>query len=160
MYEQKNKQEAFINKIDDYYITPLNPDNIFLRINFLKKYKEFALKYLQTKTKSIEYRIPFSKRMFDIVLSGLALLFLLPFFLLIAIAIKIESKGKIFYISKRVGTGYKVFNFYKFRSMFVGAETKLTELKHLNQYDIGEEDANESTVFEGKCEKCEKLGHP
>jgi len=98
--------------------------------------------------------------MFDIVLSGLALLFLLPFFLLIAIAIKIESKGKIFYISKRVGTGYKVFNFYKFRSMFVGAETKLTELKHLNQYDIGEEDANESTVFEGKCEKCEKLGHP
>jgi len=160
VFEQKNKQEAFINKIDDYYITPLNPDNIFLRINFLKKYKEFSLKYLQTKTKSLEYRIPFPKRMFDIVLSGLALLFLLPFFFLIALAIKIESKGKIFYISKRVGTGYKVFNFYKFRSMFVGAEIKLAELKHLNQYNINEEDTNEFTVFEEKCEKCEKLGHP
>jgi len=160
VFEQKIKTEAFTNKIDDYYITPLNSDTIFFRINFLKKYKIFLSKQSVAKSKSVEYKIPFSKRMFDILLSGLALLFLSPFLLLIALAIRIEAKGNIFYISKRVGTGYKVFDFYKFRSMYLGADAKLAGLKHLNQYNISEEEEDTLSGFEGKCEDCEKLGHP
>jgi lipopolysaccharide/colanic/teichoic acid biosynthesis glycosyltransferase len=74
------------------------------------------------------------KRSFDILVSLTALLLLSPLFLLVALAIRIESKGPIFYISKRAGRGYKIFNFYKFRTMFAGAELRIQELSHLNQY--------------------------
>lgn len=54
--------------------------------------------------------------------------------LLVILLIRLESKGPILYISKRVGTGYKVFNFLKFRSMRVNADRELDSIKHLNQY--------------------------
>jgi len=57
------------------------------------------------------------KRLADIILSSLCLILTSPFFLLIAIAIKIDSKGKIIYSAKRGGKG-KDFTFYKFRTMF------------------------------------------
>lgn len=81
-----------------------------------------------------DYRIPFSKRLFDICFASLAILALIPVWLVVAVAIRLESKGKIIYQSKRVGTGYKVFGFYKFRSMFSDADRRLTELSGLNQY--------------------------
>ncbi|HCL82385.1 MAG TPA: hypothetical protein DIC22_00355 [Chitinophagaceae bacterium] len=74
------------------------------------------------------------KRTFDILVSITALLLLTPLFILIALAIRIESKGPIFYISKRAGRGYKIFDFYKFRTMFAGADLRINELSHLNQY--------------------------
>src|SRR6185369_10573842 len=75
------------------------------------------------------------KRSFDILVSFTALLLLSPLFFLIALAIRIESKGPIFYISKRAGRGYKIFDFYKFRTMFAGADLRIKELSHLNQYN-------------------------
>lgn len=74
------------------------------------------------------------KRSFDILVSLTALLLLSPLFLLIALAIRIESKGPIFYISKRAGRGYRIFDFYKFRTMFAGADLRIQEFSHLNQY--------------------------
>jgi lipopolysaccharide/colanic/teichoic acid biosynthesis glycosyltransferase len=71
---------------------------------------------------------------FDILVSSVILLLLSPLFILIAIAIKIESKGPVFYIAKRAGRGYRIFNFYKFRTMEVGADQKVEQLSHLNQY--------------------------
>ena len=62
------------------------------------------------------------KRLFDIVASGLGLFFLSPFFLLIAIWIKLDSKGPVFYRQVRVGRYNKDFKIYKFRSMRVGAD--------------------------------------
>ena len=79
----------------------------------------------------------FSKRIFDILVAGMALLVLSPIFLLIAVWIKLESKGPVFYISKRAGRGYKIFDFYKFRTMVVDADKKMRELTHLNQYSPG-----------------------
>lgn len=75
-----------------------------------------------------------SKRAFDILVSSLALLILSPIFLLICILIKLESKGSVFYISKRAGKGYKIFDFYKFRTMVADADKKMNELTHMNQY--------------------------
>jgi lipopolysaccharide/colanic/teichoic acid biosynthesis glycosyltransferase len=76
------------------------------------------------------------KRSFDILVSLTALLLLSPVFLLIALAIRIESRGPIFYISKRAGRGYRIFDFYKFRTMFAGADLRIQEFSHLNQYAV------------------------
>ncbi len=62
------------------------------------------------------------KRIFDILISGTMLIFLLPLFIFIAAAIKLTSKGPVIYRSKRVGLNKKTFNFYKFRTMVAGAE--------------------------------------
>ncbi|MGQ9610071.1 MAG: sugar transferase [bacterium] len=72
------------------------------------------------------------KRLFDIIVSIIALILLLPFLLLIAILIKITSPGPVFYKGKRVGKGGKIFYMYKFRSMVANADrigTDLTKYK-------------------------------
>ena len=62
------------------------------------------------------------KRLLDIVASGLGILFLSPFLILIAIWIKLDSPGPIFYRQVRVGRHNKDFKIFKFRSMRVGAD--------------------------------------
>ncbi|MBL7752786.1 MAG: sugar transferase [Chitinophagaceae bacterium] len=74
------------------------------------------------------------KRAVDILIASLLILFLLPVFILIAIAIRVESRGPVFYTAQRAGKGFKVFNFYKFRTMIMDADKKLAEMKQMNQY--------------------------
>ena len=62
------------------------------------------------------------KRIIDIICSILGLIILIPVFIIISVAIKIESKGPIIFKQKRIGKDGKVFEIYKFRSMVVGAE--------------------------------------
>lgn len=65
-----------------------------------------------------------SKRLFDIVFSSLFLFVLSPLFLLIALAIAIDSKGGVFYIQTRVGRHNKDFGLFKFRTMRVNSDAK------------------------------------
>jgi hypothetical protein len=62
------------------------------------------------------------KRLFDIIASGLGLLVLSPLFLILAIWIKLDSKGPVFYRQVRVGKDNKDFRIFKFRSMRVGSD--------------------------------------
>ena len=62
------------------------------------------------------------KRLFDIVASGLGLIVLSPIFLILAIWIKLDSKGPVFYRQVRVGRHNKDFRIFKFRSMRVGSD--------------------------------------
>ena len=62
------------------------------------------------------------KRLFDIVASGLGLIVLSPLFLALAVWIKLDSKGPVFYRQVRVGRYNKDFRIFKFRSMRVGAD--------------------------------------
>lgn len=62
------------------------------------------------------------KRFFDIIVSSVALILLSPLIGLIALAIKLEDGGPVFYIQNRVGKDGKIFRCYKFRSMMVNAE--------------------------------------
>ncbi len=62
------------------------------------------------------------KRLFDILASGVGLLVLSPLFLVVAIWIKCDSKGPVFYKQQRVGRGNKDFWLYKFRSMRPGSD--------------------------------------
>ena len=64
------------------------------------------------------------KRVFDIVASGCGLLVLSPVFLILAIWVKSDSKGPIFYRQVRVGRYGRDFMLYKFRSMRVGSDKK------------------------------------
>ena len=68
------------------------------------------------------------KRCFDIVVSFVALLICLIPFLIIALCIKLDSKGPVFYRHKRIGKNGKVFYLYKFRSMYKDADEKLEKL--------------------------------
>lgn len=62
------------------------------------------------------------KRLFDILLSGIGLLIISPLFLIVAIWIKLDSPGPIFYRQVRVGRYNKDFRIYKFRSMRIGSD--------------------------------------
>ena len=64
------------------------------------------------------------KRLFDIVASGCGLLALSPLFLILAVWVKIDSPGPVFYRQVRVGRNNKDFKLYKFRSMRVGSDKK------------------------------------
>jgi exopolysaccharide biosynthesis polyprenyl glycosylphosphotransferase len=75
------------------------------------------------------------KRFFDIAVSAFALLLLSPVFLAMAIAIKLESKGPVFFKQRRVGLSGREFWLYKFRSMCVDAEAKLAALRDKNEMD-------------------------
>jgi Undecaprenyl-phosphate glucose phosphotransferase len=59
----------------------------------------------------------FQKRVFDVVASGTALLLLSPLFLLVAIAIKLDTHGSVFFLQRRYGFNQEPFRIYKFRSM-------------------------------------------
>ena len=75
------------------------------------------------------------KRTLDIILSLFGLILVSPVFLLVALIVKLDSKGPVFYVSKRVGLGGKHFAMMKFRSMVQDADARKKDLLHLNERD-------------------------
>jgi lipopolysaccharide/colanic/teichoic acid biosynthesis glycosyltransferase len=127
--------------IDDVFV--LNDNNVhqfIKKIGFLKKMKasmpesnsaaaELLPDHKDSQIKHV------TKKLFDIIVSLAAIILLSPIFLIIAAIIKLESRGPVLYCSPRVGRGYKVFKFYKFRTMEVDADRKVHDMYHLNQYN-------------------------
>lgn len=110
------------------------------KISFLQKVKEgiWAGKNKikpEYKASSVYNHSFYFKRSLDILISAILLVVLFPLFLLIAVAIKMETRGPVFYNSYRAGRGYKIFKFYKFRTMKVGAERMINSIAHLNKYN-------------------------
>jgi len=104
--------------LEDVVYTPENIDNII------------ALEYKHSK---IDGRSQIFKRLFDIIGSIIALIIALPFMIIIAIIIKIDSDGPVFFIQKRVGKNEKEFTFIKFRSMLKNAEALKEKLLKKNE---------------------------
>ncbi|MDR1612654.1 MAG: sugar transferase [Planctomycetota bacterium] len=75
------------------------------------------------------------KRIFDIAVSFLALVFISPLLLLIAVFIKIRAGGPAIFRQERIGLNKRTFTLYKFRTMVPDAERRLAELSHLNEMD-------------------------
>jgi lipopolysaccharide/colanic/teichoic acid biosynthesis glycosyltransferase len=75
----------------------------------------------------------FLKRALDILVSAVLIVGLLPAFLIIALAVKLSSRGPVFYSWQVVGKGGRPFVGYKFRSMISGADKMKTQLEHLNE---------------------------
>lgn len=139
------KEKARKLKIHDYYVYPFSYEELSERLDFLVRFKLIKpnLTDLAKKT-STTYQIPNSKRIFDLVFSLSCILVLLPVFIIVALVIAIESRGSVLYKSKRVGTGYKIFDFYKFRSMRSNADAQLIDLSDLNQYQDKDEKIGKS----------------
>jgi len=119
----------------DFFDTEVDKEKVLTRLQYLSSQKPVISG--KTPANLYSYKVPVGKRIFDILVSAGALIFLLPFFLIIALIIKLESKGPAFYYSYRVGTGYKIFKFWKFRSMRQNADKMLSAMKDLNQYQSG-----------------------
>jgi exopolysaccharide biosynthesis polyprenyl glycosylphosphotransferase len=75
------------------------------------------------------------KRALDIVISSLVLLILAPVLVAVAIAIKLDSSGPVFYLSERIGKKGYVFRCIKFRTMIADADKRRSGLMHLNERD-------------------------
>ena len=148
--------------VAEVFKMPFKIEKFETRFNFinenwaeLRKSKKVAIK------ETPAYKTPIGKRTFDIVVSAIALIVLSPIFILIGFLIKLESKGPIFYYALRVGRGYHIFRFYKFRSMHFDSDKKLKDLKHLNQYTIKRQKkktATEEISYEFLCEDCKASG--
>jgi exopolysaccharide biosynthesis polyprenyl glycosylphosphotransferase len=73
------------------------------------------------------------KRLMDVALSVIALVVLAPLFVLIALIVKLDSAGSVFYRPVRVGKKGGTFSCYKFRTMVVNADALKKSLEHLNE---------------------------
>lgn len=154
--DNEQRKLALSENIAEIFSKPIDEKALRMRVPYIvENYSNKVIKKSTVK----DYKLPLIKRIFDITFSGLALLMLSPLFLIIAILVRSESKGKVFYFSLRVGSGYKVFKFYKFRSMFSGADARLKDLSHLNQYNTDKKPvvATKEAVKE-LCEFCEQAG--
>lgn len=134
--EKATTKKLFTNKLVDD-VTDLSAHYASLpeKAAFLKRIKMQR----QAKPQAAQKKHPIRKRAyitraFDITMALIAITLCLPIFILVAIAIKIESRGPIFYNALRAGKGYKVFRFFKFRTMEVNADKRVAELKQQNQY--------------------------
>jgi exopolysaccharide biosynthesis polyprenyl glycosylphosphotransferase len=94
-----------------------------------KTYSLGYLHFLEYGFRKIHGTELFIKRVIDIAGAYLGFVVLSPVFAAAALWIKIEDGGPIFYVSKRVGRKNKIFNFYKFRSMVVGADKMKEDLR-------------------------------
>ena len=149
-------KEAFNKRIDDYYVaSSAKLEDIISRIVFLCEHKKPVSQRQSISTTQEVYKMPITKRVFDIFVASSVLLVASPFLLLIVLAIRLESKGKVYYISKRVGR--KTFDFYKLRSMRTGSDELLKKLaKEKNQYKKDDTKADDNP-FSVPCPKCSEL---
>lgn len=144
--------------VTDVFVLPLKIKSLETRINFcVNNWSTINTQVTHREFKT--YKTPFVKRIFDIVFAGSVLLVLSPILLLVILAVRLESRGPVFYYSLRVGSGYRIFKFFKFRSMYVNADQRLKDLKHLNQYNTGTE--NKTAVVDESpflCDECATIG--
>lgn len=94
-----------------------------------------------------------AKRLLDISIASTGILLASPVFLAAAAVIRLESKGPIFYRSKRVGSNYKIFDLLKFRTMIPDADKSIGNMSHLNLYG-----ADKSIAIPTECPDCKKNG--
>ncbi|OQX95766.1 hypothetical protein B6I21_03730 [candidate division KSB1 bacterium 4572_119] len=133
----------WLHRLDDVILaceregiaTSISMDLYDLRIAQIRQtlFDEFPLLEFET-FHANEWQL-FFKRTFDILLSLMFLVLLSPVLIFTMIAIKLESKGPIFFSQIRSGVNGRKFKLYKFRSMIVGAEMKKKHLEKMNEMD-------------------------
>ena len=118
------------------------------KIQFIADREGMLFDDQQPRYRMLKFKIPVWKRLFDIFFSALGIIILSPVFIITAIAIRLESKGPVVYKSKRVGTNYTIFDFLKFRSMYVDADQRLKEVakEEGNQYAEKNEEEQKSNI--------------
>ncbi|MCH2023741.1 MAG: sugar transferase [Saprospiraceae bacterium] len=150
--------DALENGIVEIFRKPFSKQQKNRMISLIKS--NYNLQVNQGLSNKIYSGIPLWKRTFDILFALTALILLSPLLLIVIILIKLDSEGPILYAAKRAGKNYKIFNFYKFRTMRIGADKELDDLKkELNQYSLGDDQLEYMTFECNGCidSKCAKL---
>ena len=152
----KDRKVAMQERITEIFSKPLNINSLKIRLPYLIENYNYNK---GSTTAAPGFKLPLAKRIFDIVFSGLAMVIFSPVFLIIAVLIRIESKGPIIYFSLRVGSGYNVFKFFKFRSMYIDSDKILNKPLHLNQY-LPDSSApiSKNAVVKELCKECALAG--
>ncbi|GGB87145.1 sugar transferase [Dyadobacter sediminis] len=138
---------------DDIYSVRFDNGDLITRLKYFKKRQWYVASKASQKIGSMNSRTPFWKRAIDVATTGTALILLLPVFLIVAILIKIDSKGPVFYLSKRVGSGYKIFDLYKFRTMRTDADQLIRKMAALSMYNKSPEPVQQ-IESNGLCDEC------
>jgi len=136
---------ALQNGVDDFYFLGMEWSVLNERISFIRELKEWSVSNEPRIEETFVLAGSSLKRMIDIILSSAGLICLSPLLLLIALLIKLESRGPVIYRSRRVGEAFQAFDFLKFRTMCRGADKVLSQLRHQNHYD--KHGASPSPVF-------------
>jgi len=137
--------------INDIVRDNISAEELFKKVTLLRKFQSLRQRQLKL-IKLQQYEVPSDrrplykidslfKRFIDILISSVALAVLSPVLVLIALIIKLDSKGTVFYTSYRAGSNYRIFKFIKFRTMVAEADDKLSNLKNLNQYASADRNA-------------------
>ena len=150
-------QRAREQKADDIFDEDFSEGDLVKRLRFLLRKKWYATGPSQM---GFHHRVqtPFWKRVSDIFLVGVALVLLSPVFLLVSLAILMDSKGPVFYKSKRAGSGFRIFDLYKFRTMSTNADQLVKGMAAQNIYNQTPTPifVNNTTSL---CPSCQQKGH-
>ncbi|WP_279679523.1 sugar transferase [Dyadobacter pollutisoli] len=173
---QEGIDTAKARHADDIFSVRFDDGDLVTRIRYFKKRQWYVANKASQKIGSQGSKTPFWKRAIDVITTGGAVILLLPVFLLVALLIRLDSKGPVFYKSKRVGSGYKIFDLYKFRTMRTDADQLIRKMAALSMYNKNTEPAQQiesnglcadclagsrckSLLFHDGKEICEKLYH-
>lgn len=145
---------------NDVYYYPFSPEAIAERINFLIKIKLLKSNNgLKFSTLPNQYKPPVLSHIFSFSVALILIILLSPILLLTALIIKLESKGPVIYRSKRAGTGYQIFDFFKFRSMEADADKKLEDLSKTNNQYSSNSNTDQAFVKIINDPRVTKFGH-
>ena len=103
-------KQAFTKKVDDFYVASDRlPENFIDRVKFLCGTRKQHSNPVKAEAVAAGYRMPLSKRFFDIAVASSVLLLVSPILLLVILAIRLESKGKVYYIAKELAGKHLIF---------------------------------------------------
>ncbi|WP_304488632.1 sugar transferase [Dyadobacter sp. CY323] len=173
---RESVETARAKHADDVFSVTFDEGDLLTRIKYFKKRQWYVANKASQKIGAQANRTPLWKRTIDVVTTGTAVLLLLPVFLLVALLIRLDSKGPVFYRSRRVGSGYKIFDLYKFRTMRTDADQLIRKMAALSMYNKTTEPVQQiennglcaecqagnkckSLLFHDGKEICEKLYH-
>jgi lipopolysaccharide/colanic/teichoic acid biosynthesis glycosyltransferase len=124
------------SNVDDCYSVPVDWNNLEARLEFLNQFKpKLVAAAKRLKPEDFQLKIPFAKRIFDVIGASLGIILTSLVWLPVMAAIWLESRGPVIYVSKRAGFGYQQIDVLKFRSMYIDSDQRLHHLAHLNQYN-------------------------
>jgi len=151
-------RNAKSKKADDVFSANFSEGDLMTRLRYFTKRQWYVATKASEKIKASSTRTPLWKRAIDVVSTGGAVVLLSPVFLLVALAIRLDSKGPVFYKSKRVGSGYKIFDLYKFRTMRTNADQLIRKMAALNMYNVKTAEPEGAVENSNLCDECNHGG--
>ncbi len=129
-----NRLRTIISRIEGLSLKiKISPDMYDILLGSVKMNNLFGALLFEVTTDSMPYSQQVIKRMLDFLISFIAFIFLIPFYLVMTVLVKMSSEGPIFFLQERVGLNGKLFKIIKFRTMYIDSEKAGPQLS--SEYD-------------------------